>query len=72
VETLTYTAAEVATTLGYFHGGKRDGQPNADLVRRLARDGAIPPPINQKLGPKLCRWSRPEIEAYARGEWGPT
>lgn len=71
VETLTYTAAEVATVLGYFHG---NGKPNVELVRHLVRKKTpqLPPPINLNLGPKLWRWSIPVIEACARGEWSPT
>lgn len=66
MESLTLTTGEVARALGYFH---RDGQPNRTVVRALARDGRIPPPIDMELATVLWRWSRAEIEAYVAGQW---
>ena len=64
VQPLTLTTGEVATALGYL---KRDGSPNRVLVRRLAVDGKLPPPIDRSLATVHWRWSRAEIEAYAGG-----
>lgn len=62
----TMLCGEVAEALSYF---KRDGQPNREVVRKLARDGRIPPPIDDTLTVAHWRWSRTEIEAYVAGQW---
>lgn len=59
---LTMTCGEVAEALGYLH---RDGRPNRQLVRRLARDGVIPQPIDMSITVAWWRWSRAEVEGYA-------
>lgn len=69
MDSLTLMCGEVASALGY---NRRDGSPNRVLVRRLAREGKIPPPIDSTLTVGWWRWSRAEIEAYAAGEWAPT
>jgi predicted DNA-binding transcriptional regulator AlpA len=56
---LTLTSDDVATALGY----------SRVVVRRLARDGKIPPPIDPTLSVAWWRWSRAEVEAYAAGQW---
>jgi predicted DNA-binding transcriptional regulator AlpA len=58
---LTLTSDDVATALGY----------SRVVVRRLARDGKIPPPIDSTLSVAWWRWSRAEIEAYASGHYLP-
>lgn len=63
---LTLSAAEVADTLGYR---RRNGAPNPETVRKLAREGRIPPPIDEELSVVLWRWSTAEVEAYVRGDW---
>lgn len=63
---LTVTCGQVAEALGYL---TRDNRPNRPLIRRLAREGRIPPPIDMELATAHWRWSRAEIEAYATGNW---
>lgn len=66
------TAAEVAEHLSYR---TRRGEPNTRLVLRLARaaadkgNGAFPEPIDDRLDPRLWRWSRGQVEAYGDGHW---
>lgn len=59
-------SAEVAATLGYR---RRDGRPNTEVVRKLARDKAIPAPIDMTLPVVWWRWSTALITAYVAGEW---
>lgn len=61
---------QVAAALNFRHA---DGRPNRYVVRRLADEGRIPPPIDPdpKLSYAYQRWSRAEIESYIRGEWVP-
>lgn len=67
------TAAEVAELLSYR---TRRGVPNTRIVLRLARaaadkgNGAFPEPIDARLDPRLWRWSRVQVEAYADGLYG--
>lgn len=65
-ESLTLHCGQVATALGYFTKG---GEPNRVVIRRLAREGRIPPPIDDTLTVAHWRWSRAEIEAYVAGTW---
>lgn len=65
---LVLTADEVAEALGY---STRAGDPDRDKVRRLARAGRIPQPIDQALPVVDWRWSRPLIERYAVGKYTP-
>lgn len=67
-QSLTLMCGEVAELLGYR---RRDGKPNRDAIRRLAREGKIPPPIDDTLTTGWWRWSRAEVESYAAGEWKP-
>jgi hypothetical protein len=60
------SSAEVADTLGYR---RRNGAPNTEVVRKLAREGRIPPPIDADLPVVYWRWSTAEVERYVRGEW---
>ncbi len=62
----TMTAVEVAAMLGYRH---RDGRPNSEVVRKLARAGHIPPPIDAALSVVWWRWSRGDVAAYVAGQW---
>lgn len=66
MEALTLMCGEVALALGYR---LRDGSPNRKAIRTLAREGKIPPPIDDTLALAWWRWSRVEIESYAAGEW---
>lgn len=66
---LTLTSGEVAVALNYLRAGQYAGQPNRHLVRQLARDGSIPPPIDMSLSVARWRWSRADIEAYVAGQW---
>lgn len=63
---LTMSSAEVAETLGYF---RRNGAPNTEVVRKLARDGRIPPPIDMTLPVVWWRWSTAEVDTYVEGSW---
>lgn len=62
---LTISAAEA----GEIVGGS--SPYSGDLVRRLYREGRFPPPIDPGLPVRSWRWSRPEVERYAAGEWLP-
>ena len=62
----TMSSADVAATLGYL---RRNGQPNTEVVRKLARSGRIPPPIDVDLPVVWWRWSTAEVNAYVAGEW---
>jgi hypothetical protein len=71
-EPLVLDTSAVAVALGYVRQrGAHKGEPDRNLVRRLAREGKIPAPIDDELSPTRWRWSRAQIEAYAAGEWKP-
>jgi hypothetical protein len=58
---LTLDAGGVAELLSYRC---RDGRPNAAAIRKLARAGKIPGPIDPTLGSRQWRWARARIERY--------
>lgn len=63
---LVLTVDDVAVALGYE---TRDGRPDRDKVRRLAREGRIPSPIDPGLPVVDWRWSRRLVEQYASGRF---
>jgi hypothetical protein len=65
-EPLTLTCGQVAEVLNYFD---RANRPDRRVIRKLAKDGAIPPPIDPELALCYWRWSRTEIESYVAGTW---
>lgn len=62
----TLTTGEVAEYLSLF---EKDGKPHRRLVRDLARNRKIPPPINPDLSVAHWSWSRAELDAYIAGQW---
>lgn len=62
----TLTTGEVAEYLSLF---ERGGAPNRRLVRDLARNRKIPPPINEDIAVAHWSWSRAELDAYIAGQW---
>lgn len=68
MESLALTCGQVAEFLSYR---RRDGSPDRRVVRNLAREGRIPPPIDREVALGHWRWSRTEIEAFVAGKWTP-
>lgn len=60
-------SGEVAVALNFLR--TKDGQPDRRKVRKLAREGRIPGPVDDTLHALDWRWSRREIEQYQNGEW---
>lgn len=65
---LTMVCGEVARALQFV---RRNGEPNRQLVLKLARERKIPSPVDMDLPVPYWRWSRAEVEAYAAGTWTP-
>lgn len=61
-------SGEVAVALNFLHN---DGTPDRRKVRKLAREGRIPGPVDPDLHALDHRWARRDIEAYCDGTWTP-